>query len=224
MPDTTAARVALFDMDGLLLDSERGYMAAFLEAQDALGLPRDPDLFLSCVGVRSAETEALLAKRFPASVSIASFREVWNAGIVARLSGEIPRLPRVEALLTRLRDDGVRMGVATSTRTDVARGRLERAGLAGFFEHLVGGDKVTHPKPDPEIYLLLAEGMGVEIKTCWAFEDSNPGARAAVASGATAVQVPDLTVPTVDVIALGHVIATDIYAGAVQAGLIDGPA
>ena len=116
------------------------------------------------------------------------------------------------------------MGVATSTRTDVARGAAGAVGLAGVFEVLVGGDLVTRAKPDPEIYLLLADRMGVDIAACWAFEDSNPGARAAVASGARTVQVPDLTVPTADVVALGHVIADDIFSGAVQAGLIADPA
>lgn len=224
MPDPNAARVALFDMDGLLLDSERACMAAFLAAQDRFDLPRAPDLFLSCVGIRSKEADAIIADRLPPSVAIDAFRAAWNEGIAARLSEEIARLPRVEALLHRLRRDGVRMGVATSTRTEVARGRLDRSGLAGVFDALVGGDQVTRPKPDPEIYLLLADRMEADITACWAFEDSNPGTRAAVASGAKVVQVPDLTVPTADIVDLGHIIAPDIYAGALQAGLIDGSA
>ena len=82
-----AARAALFDMDGLLLDSERAYMAAFLETQDRFGLARDPDLFLSCVGVRSAETDVLLDAALPAQVSVRTFRAGWNAAVAARLSG-----------------------------------------------------------------------------------------------------------------------------------------
>lgn len=217
---TTDFAAALFDMDGLLLDSERAYMAAFLVAQSRLGVPQDPDLFLSCVGVRSAETDLLLRAALPDHVPVSEFRSVWDAGVAARLAGPIPLRPRVLDLLTALTDAGVPLGVATSTRTDVARGRLERSGLGGIFSHLVGGDKVIAAKPDPEIYLKLADVMNVKITACAAFEDSNPGAQAAVASGARTVQVPDLTVPTAAVRCLGHVIAGDVFEGAVRVGLI----
>lgn len=220
MTALSTAPAALFDMDGLLLDSERAYLTAFLEVQAQMGLTPDRDLFLSCVGVRSAETDGLLRAAFPVDVPVAEFRTLWDARVADLLSGEIARRPQVEVLLTRLKSAGIAMGVATSTRHDVARGRLERSGLSGFFDVLVGGDEVTNPKPDPEIYLLLAQKMGVDISVCVAFEDSNPGTLAGVASGARVVQVPDLTVPTAQIIALGHVIADDVLAGAIEAGLL----
>ena len=222
MPQTPPFDAVLFDMDGLLLDSERAYMAAFLAALERFGLPRDPELFLSCVGVRSAETDAILRPRLEPAVSVSDFRTAWFDGVGELLGGDIPRRPGVDDLLGRLAAAGVRMGVATSTRTEVARGRLERSGLADRFELVVGGDEVTHAKPDPEIYLELARRMGVDVARCAAFEDSNPGTRAAVASGAVTVQVPDLTAPTPEIEALGHVIAGDILTGARRIGLIAG--
>lgn len=75
----TGYEAALFDMDGLLLDSERAYRDAFLETQDGFGLPRQPDLCLSCVGVRSAETDLILRTALPRAVPVPDFRAAWDA-------------------------------------------------------------------------------------------------------------------------------------------------
>ena len=102
-----------------------------------------------------------------------------------------------------------------------ARELLERTDIARFFRTVTGGDDVVEPKPAPEIYLKAAASLGVEARDCCAFEDSGPGTRAAVASGATVVQVPDLVAPTEEIRALGHLIAHDVLDGARQVGLID---
>jgi beta-phosphoglucomutase-like phosphatase (HAD superfamily) len=86
---------------------------------------------------------------------------------------------------------------------------------------MVGGDMVHSHKPDPEIYLRTAKELNCDIRDCFAFEDSDAGARAAFASGATTVQVPDLTTPSDEVRNQGHIIASDVVSGAIKAGLID---
>jgi len=84
----------------------------------------------------------------------------------------------------------------------------------------LGGEQVENGKPDPEIYLKAAALAGYEPGDCAAFEDSDPGTLAAVRSGALTVQVPDLRPPSAQTLALGHVVADDLYAGALRIGLI----
>ena len=91
-----------------------------------------------------------------------------------------------------------------------------------YFELVVGGDRVTRRKPDPEIYLSVAGKMGWEIRDCVAFEDSDVGAKAAIASGAVTVQVPDLRPVADEMHGLGHVIAPTLAEGARRIGLLPG--
>jgi beta-phosphoglucomutase-like phosphatase (HAD superfamily) len=110
--------------------------------------------------------------------------------------------------------------VATSTGTENAFHHLQIAGIYDLTSDVVGGDQVTHGKPDPEIYLKAAVKAGVCAEDCAAFEDSDPGTLAAVRSGATTVQVPDLKQPSDRTRSLGHVIAEDLLSGAKEIGLI----
>jgi beta-phosphoglucomutase-like phosphatase (HAD superfamily) len=98
------------------------------------------------------------------------------------------------------------MAVATSSRTEHAREKLRQAGLLDRFRIVIGADQVHRPKPDPEVYLKVAEFLGVEPRSCLALEDSEYGVRAAHAAGMTVVQVPDMIQPTADLRALGHIV------------------
>jgi beta-phosphoglucomutase-like phosphatase (HAD superfamily) len=110
--------------------------------------------------------------------------------------------------------------VATSTQTEKAQGHLQKSGLLDFFHSVTGGDQVVNAKPAPDIYIKAAKTLGLSAVDCVAFEDSDPGTRAAVASGAVVVQVPDLLVPSDEVRALNHFIAPSILNGATRIGLI----
>lgn len=213
----------MFDMDGLLLDTERVCLDAFLATCAAFDVPDTVDphaVFRSMVGLRSADSDAAFQRAVGAHVDIAAFNPQWDARIRDTLAQGVPVKAGAAALLSLLRDAGVPVGVVTSTRTETARHHLADAGLLPFVQDVLGGDQVTHGKPDPEGYVTMAGRLGFRPEECAAFEDSNTGIRAAVASGARAVQIPDIVPPTAEVRELGHHIANDLLAGAKQVALI----
>jgi beta-phosphoglucomutase-like phosphatase (HAD superfamily) len=102
------------------------------------------------------------------------------------------------------------MAIATSSGTSHAIAKLQQAGLLGRFRTVVGADQVQKPKPDPEVYLKAAGLLGVDPRACLAVEDSEYGVRAAHAAGMTVIQVPDLTEPSADLRALGHIVLASL--------------
>jgi len=112
------------------------------------------------------------------------------------------------------------MGVATSSQTPHARSHLERAGILPHLKCVVGGDLVKNGKPNPEVYHKVSGLLGAKAEDCIAFEDSETGTTAALASGAKTVQVPDLIPPTDGFSKNGQIIAPTLLDGAIETGLI----
>lgn len=154
-------------------------------------------------------------------VSLGDFNGEWSTRITATLSKGVPVKPGALELLQILTENGHSLAVATSTRTVTATNQLDASQLLKYFECVVGGDQVSKPKPDPETYHKAAASLGYEAKQCIAFEDSETGVRAAIASGARTVQVPDLIPPSDETRAMGHLIVPNLIEGAISIGLIE---
>ena len=213
-------KAVLFDMDGLLLDSERQYLEAFLRSCKFFGLRNMEHVFYDCIGLRLDDRTKVLEKAFFDRVDLENFNAKWDIFISQKSAEEIPLKAGVKELLRILKSSGTPRIVATSTRSEKAIQHLKITGIYDLISHVVGGDEVKHGKPDPEIYLKAAAKAGFPAEDCAAFEDSDIGILAAVRSGATAVQVPDLKKPSVNTRSLGHLIAKDLLSGAKEIGLI----
>ncbi|MEF3082379.1 HAD family phosphatase [Luteimonas sp. SMYT11W] len=193
----------IFDMDGLMLDSER----AILESLRAAALDQradiDPDWWLCLIG----HTEAVCRARLGAEIGDVAADALLadgHARYVAVAERGVPHRPGIVALLDLLVAHDMPRAVATSTRSPLAQRKLEAAGLLGYFDVVCTSSDVAQPKPAPDVYLLAAERLGVAPAQCLVLEDSPTGVRAALAAGMTAVQVPDLLAPDDAVRALGH--------------------
>ncbi|WP_447729506.1 HAD family hydrolase [Pseudoxanthomonas suwonensis] len=204
-----APAAVLFDMDGLMLDSERAITRCYARAAAALGHDLPEDYWLQMVGTGDAACRALLAARL-GEAAAAELLARSGAEYDAMVDAGIPHRPGIVALLQWLRQNDVPRAVATSTRNPLASHKLRQAGLEPYFPVICTASDVAHPKPAPDVYLLAASRLGVEPARCLVLEDSPTGVRAALAAGMTAIQVPDLVQPDAGTRALGHRIAASL--------------
>jgi HAD superfamily hydrolase (TIGR01509 family) len=214
---------AVFDMDGLLIDTERLQQDAYRATRAGAGLPPDDELFFSLIGLNAKAGHARLVTGLADIVEVESFLAEWQARFTATLADGIPVKRHVRAVLEALANRGIPMAVATSTHADVAHAHLSRAGLRPFFRVLVGGNQVANGKPAPDIYLRAAAALDLEPARCAAFEDSANGVRAAVAAGLVTIQIPDLVHPSPELLALGHRVAPDLAHAMRLVGLLPEP-
>ncbi len=212
MTSNPPIHAVIFDMDGLLLDSERVSYACGREACEALGLPWREETALAMIGRNARDNALLLEGLFgdPRHVDAhaAEFARRYEALIAA---GAIPLKPGVTELLDLLDRLALPRAVATSTSHARAQFKLERVGLAARMHAVIGGDQVPQGKPAPDIFLAAAARLGIAPANCLALEDSNAGARAALAAGMQVRMVPDLLAPDADVIAAGARIVPSLF-------------
>lgn len=220
-----APQAVLFDMDGLMLDSERVITDCHARAAATLGHELPDGYWLQMVGAGDAVCRRLLVERLGEAAAEALL-EQSDAYYDAQVEAGIPHRPGIIALLEWLRGRGVPRAVATSTRNPLASHKLRQAGLAGYFEVVCTASDVAQAKPAPDVYLLAARRLGVEPARCLVLEDSPPGVRAALAAGMTPIQVPDLLAPDAELRALGHRIAPslEVVLPLLQAALDTAPA
>jgi HAD superfamily hydrolase (TIGR01509 family) len=200
--DLPIPRAVIFDMDGLLLDSERVAVTLIARAAAALGQPWGPELGLSLVGIGAQDSDVLIRRELGEHFPIAALRTTFDALYDAAISaGEIPLKPGVVGLFDLLEELGVPKAVATSTRRPRALSKLGAARLTGRLAAVICGDDVERVKPAPDVFLAAARALSVEPEGCLVLEDSNAGVRGAQAAGMSVVMVPDLVAPAEDVLA-----------------------
>lgn len=199
----------LFDMDGLMIDSERAIIDCWREAARDLSVEVDDDLWFRMIGMHEKDYVPLMLRTMDES-QVRALREGCYARYRQRIEDGIPLHAHVRDVLDDLHARAVPRAVVTSTQRMRADRKLATSGIASFFEIVVTGSDVTEPKPAPEGYLKAAAALGVDPARCVVFEDSAFGVRAALAAGMTPIQVPDLIEPDDATRALGHRIVADL--------------
>ncbi len=211
----------IFDMDGLLLDSERIALATFVAACREHSFEPDVDIYLHCIGMTFPKTKEALAAGYGPGFPLEPVCDLWTKKYHEETADKpVPLKTGVADLLRYLENDGVKKAVVTSTRFESAYRKLTNARIAGYFDFIIGGDQITHGKPHPEIYLTACGRLNRTPDECLALEDSDNGVLSATAAGISVIQVPDLLTPSDKVKALGHPIVKTL--ADVQKMLSDG--
>ncbi len=182
----------VFDMDGLLFDTERLSRRALHAAAEELGVGIAEDTFFELIGRRMRDIQHLLAQRVGSEELAARLMKCSEQHYSVLLEQGVPVKDGVAELLAWLHAQQRPCAVATSTGTARAEFKLTKTGLRQYFHTVVGGDLVERGKPAPDIYLRAMAGLGIAPARCGVFEDSEPGIHAAHAAGARVVWVPDL--------------------------------
>ena len=201
----------IFDMDGLLIDSERMIHNAMIYAGEKMGLDDASGTSLRCLGVTSAGTKAIFREKYGEDFDFALCDRYKHEYLDKILPEKyFPPKPYAKDTITGLTEKGFRIALASSTRRGWVEPQLEYIGVLEYFTLLVCGDAVTKSKPDPEIFLTAAKKMDVSPKDCFVLEDSYNGIRAAHAAGMIPIMVPDLVAPNDEMIGLAAYIADDL--------------
>jgi len=202
-------QAVLFDMDGLMLDSERAILDCLAQASAEQGHDLPYSLWLQMVGGSEAVCRALLHEYLDAGQAQALLDRAHALYEVVVDAG-VPHRPGIVELLDWLQGQGIPCAVATSTKRPLALRKLRAAGLLHRFDVVCTSSDVAHPKPAPDICLLAASTLGVAPALCLVLEDSPTGVRAALAAGMTPVQVPDMLHPDEEVRGLRHRIVASL--------------
>lgn len=186
----------VFDMDGLIFDSERLVQRTWNYAGEQLGYGRIGEHIYNTLGFNVNRRREYFERVFGTDFPMDRFNELTRRRFYEIVDVEgIAVKEGVRELLEYAKAQGLALGVATSSRREYSVRQLENAGIMKYFDGCVFGDMVTHAKPDPEIYLRACRIIGTEPSRSMALEDAPAGIRASHAAGMIPIMVPDLVEP-----------------------------
>lgn len=189
-------KAIIFDMDGVLLDSETVCDRTWEMAFDELGMKTDPSILKACIGCNKTDSARIIREHLGADFNSENFLQ-RTSYFFHKIETEegVPLMPYVLETLEYLSGKYV-LALASSTREESVKRLLSKNGIIKYFKTLTCGDMVTHSKPDPQIYLMACESIGIAPAECVAIEDSYNGMRSGVAAGIRTIMVPDKLAPT----------------------------
>lgn len=190
-------RAAIFDMDGLMFDTENLYVRALEEyVSPSTGIPFPRESILKTLGCNHADFERIFPELFGTAISFSDcYAMIYDWMSKEIQTHGVPVKPGLYTLLNALKRNGFRIALATGTSRPIAMQYLEMTDTQPYFDAFVFGDQVTHGKPNPEIFLRAADALSSLPSSTAVFEDSINGLRAAHAGGFFSICVPDLVDP-----------------------------
>lgn len=189
-------KAVVFDMDGVIFDSERAFRECWIEFSKKYNLKNIEEIYLKCTGVTTEGIRKILTDEYGEDFPFDAYiKDTYSLFHEKYDGGRLPMKTGVYELLTYLRENGKKIALASSTRTAMVINELRDAGILQFFDKVIGGDMVSRSKPEPDIFLRACRELGVEPRDSYAVEDSFNGIRSAFSGGLRPIMVPDLLPP-----------------------------
>lgn len=186
-------KAVVFDMDGVIFDSERAVMQCWKEVASRHNIPDIEKAILACTGTTMVHTREIMLNLYGADFPYDEYARESSAIFHSRYDGgRLPMKPGVKELLTFLKEHDKKIALASSTRQQVVTDELRDAGVIEYFDRIICGDMVSRSKPAPDIFLKACEELNISPSDSYAIEDSYNGIRAAHAGGLHPIMVPDL--------------------------------
>lgn len=204
-------QAVVFDMDGVLFDTEALWQAALLAAAAEIGREVPDAVYRGSIGVRRSQCRELFLEHFGEDFGFDAFHAEWRRHFWLIAESRRSMKPGVAELLALLDQFSLPRAIATSSSRATVERHLAAHDLTRRFDALVCRDDYEHGKPAPDPFLKAAERLGVEPGLCLALEDSHVGVRSAAAAGMMTVMVPDLLAPTDEIRALTIWVARDLH-------------
>lgn len=197
MKERLEISAVVFDMDGLLLDSEAKCQEVLMRAAQVVGVDFTPEQAIQMVGRNAPSGYQYLTTLFGGEATAQAFITVRDQLYEEEFeAGRIPLKPGVLELLNTLDEFRIPRAIATSTKRGIAIRKLTKVDILHRFDRIVGGDEVSNGKPAPDIYIKATGLLGKNPRQCLACEDSPPGIEAAFQAGLRTILIPDLIAPT----------------------------
>lgn len=186
----------IFDMDGLMFDTERVFVSAWDYVGEKMGLGKAGYMCIRTLGMNTPACEQAWRDEFGDEVDLDALWR-YSREFVADYyrKNAVSVKPGLYELLTYLKNKGYKLAVASSTKRHQVERHLNSANVRQYFDAVICGDMVEKSKPEPDIYLKAAAALGVQPEDCCALEDSRNGLLSAHAAGMQAIMVPDLWQP-----------------------------
>ena len=189
-------KAVIFDMDGVIFDSERCVIECWKVIADKHDVKGIEPVLMKCLGVTYEEGKKIFLKHYGADFPYDERKKERSDLYHKRYdNGRLPLKTGIRELLIYLKENGYKVGVASSTREAIVSKQLVDADLRKYFDNLTCGDMLERSKPEPDIYLMACEKLGVKPEEAIAIEDSYNGIRSAYRAGVFPIMVPDLMHP-----------------------------
>lgn len=196
----------VFDMDGLMFETEKLWLDAVKKTNEVYEYNVPIELIIDCMGKRKDVIDKILKEEVGESFDPTEFRnlnrkfmdeDVRNNGLQIKKG--------LKELIKFLKEKNIKIAIASSSSFEKIHTRFKQANLdINEFDYVIGGDMVTSPKPDPQIYLKSCEVLNVKPENAIALEDSDSGIKSAVSAGMKAILIPDIKKPSEETLKIAY--------------------
>lgn len=206
-------KLVIFDMDGLMFDTETIDMACFKQACEEFGYTIERDYQMSLIGMNEHDTILKLQEKFGDSFPVYDIRDLsWKKKMNYFYENGLPIKEGLKELISYLKTMKIKIAVASSSSIKIINEYLQLSNLENQFDFLIGGDHVVHSKPDPEIFLKVIEHFNLSSDEALVLEDSNNGILASYRANIPVICVPDIVENKPELLALTYMTLPSLVA------------